>query len=167
MERAPMADSLSVEYCDFRARCWVCGTTKDKEGNLTYRSATWHERHHHHPWVRESEMEGWGRELRSVVIPNLTRIIFRQQHAFRTFPDLESLMPDGEWVKHTKLAAARSNEAADWQKAHPQRKDVFNQKLIADVSRDSFRAMQRRSRNTHLHIDHAAIARRVIGDRTE
>jgi hypothetical protein len=152
-----MAESLSVEYCDFRARCWVCGTTKDRDGKITFRSATWHERHHHHPWVRESEIEGWGRELRSVVIPNLTR----------TFPDLESLMPDGEWVKHTKLAAARSNEAGEWLRANPQKKDVFNQKLIADVSRDAFRAMQRRSRNTHLHIDHAAIARRVIGDRSE
>lgn len=163
-----MSEYVTIASADFRARCWISGTCKDKDGNLTYKTGCWHERHHHHRWVRESEIEGWGKELRTVVTIPLVKLIFRQQFAFKTFPALEDLMPDREWVKATKRIAAIAAEAEKWQMEHLQntktQKSGFVQ--LADVSRRAFQTMQRRSRNTHLHADHAAIAKRIIGDRT-
>lgn len=35
------------------------------------------------------------------------------------------------------------------------------------VTRDAFEAMQRNSPNRHLHVDHAALARRITGERND
>ena len=159
---------VTIASADFRARCWISGTTKDKEGKITYRTGCWHERHHHHPWVRESEIEGWSKELRTAIVIPLKKLIFRQQYAFKTFPALEDLMPGREWVEAHKRMAVIAAEAAEWQDENLTKTKAAKTGFVqlADVSRRSFQAMQRRSRNTHLHADHAAIAKRIIGDRT-
>jgi len=163
-----MSEYLTIDNADFKARCWICGVTKDPDGKTTHRNGVWHERHHHHPWVRESEIEGWGRELRSAVILPLTKLIFRQQHAFRHYPDLESLMPDRDWVDFAKQRAQRYAEAVEWQDDNLKRheKHVPGMGTLANVSRAAFRKMQERSPNKRmLHIDHAALHRRITGER--
>lgn len=163
-----MSEYVTIASADFRARCWISGTTKDKDGKITFRTGCWHERHHHHPWVRESEIEGWGKDLRTAVALPLTRLILSQQHAFRAFPDLEDLMPDREWVEAHKRMARIATEAAEWQDENLTKTKAVKAGFVqlADVSRRSFQMMQRRSRNLSMHMDHAAIAKRIIGDRS-
>ena len=163
-----MSDYVTLASADFRARCWISGTTKDKDGKLTHRNGCWHERHHDHPWVRESEIEGWARELRSAVLLPLKKIIFGQQHAFRAFPPLEDLMPGRDWVDDHKRMARIAAEAADWQDDNLAKTKMAKTGLVqlADVSRRAFGKMQLRSPNRGLHVDHAAVAKRIIGDRS-
>ena len=133
-----------------------------------YKNGVWHERHHYHPWVRESVIEGWGKELRSAVILPLTKLIFRQQHAFRTYPDLEEVMPDREWVDYAKTRAQRYAEAVEWQDANakPEAKHIPGLGTLANVSRAAFRKMQHHSPNARmLHVDHASLHRRITGER--
>lgn len=156
---------VDFEKCDWRARCWVCGTYRDKEGNITYQTGHWSPRFHDHPWVRESEIEGWGRELRSVVIMALAKRMLIVQHGFR-YPAIETLMPDGEWVKNTKRIAAANQAADHWQGENLKvKKSATDHVRLRDVSRLSFRRMQEKSPNKMLHTDHQAIARRIIGER--
>lgn len=159
-------DYVPVETCDFRARCWVCGTTRDKEGRLTHRTGVWHERFDDHPLVQASEVEGWGRELRSVVIMALTKLMLAGQRSFR-FPDIETLMPDGKWVEYARKRAAIYAAAAEWQDANRnESKPSKDQVRLAKVTRESFRKMQETSANRHLHVDHAELHRRITGDRS-
>lgn len=156
---------IDFEKCDWRARCWVCGTYRDSEGNITNHTGCWHQRFHDHPWVRESEAEGWGRELRSVVIMSLAKRMLVAQHSFR-HPRIEDLMPDAEWVKHTRMRAHVNVAGSDWQAGNMKvKKSAVDHVRLRDVSRKAFRTMQEKSPNRQLHIDHAAIARRIIGER--
>lgn len=158
---------IDADRCEYMARCYVNGTTRDRDDKLIPHAAHWHERFHDHPWVRESEMEGWGRELRSVVITNLKRQILREQHRFRYPSIIDHLMPDAKWIANAKIFAAKVAAAEEWRKQ--QGDDWLKPRPIShtlkDVTRDAFRTMQRASPNRSLHVDHNAIAKRITGER--
>ncbi len=156
---------VDFEKCDWRARCWVCGTYRDSEGKITNQSAQWAPRFQDHPWVRDAEIEGWGRELRGHVIMALAKRMLIAQHSFR-YPAIEDLMPDAEWVKNTRMRAHVNAAGAEWQAENLKvKKSAVDHVRLRDVSRHAFRRMQEKSPNRQLHIDHAAIARRIIGER--
>jgi len=150
-----MSEFVDVEQCDHRARCFVCGTTRDKEGNLVPRSGEWHSRFKHHPWVQQSTAEDWARDLRGVVIMNLKRRMFREQKSFDyKAVDIESLMPDGKWIDDTRKKALVELDAVQWRKESgfvPGAGWKDTSKRLADVTSDAFRAMQIKSPNQGLH----------------
>lgn len=163
---------MPVEYidyarCDWRARCWVCGTYRDRENNITHHTGRWHERFDDNPLIQRSEVEGWGRELRSVVVMNLAKRMLIEQHGFK-FPPIEALLPSMEWIENTSRQAAFYEAGKAWQVEHLKNSNKLQPGFakLADVSRDAFRRFQLGSPNRYLHLDHNAIARRITGDRT-
>ena len=146
---------VDLETCDYRARCYVNGVVKDKEGNNVPRSAHWHPRFQQHPWVQQAEAEGWGRELRSVVISNLKHWMLKKQNAFSYgHVQIEDLMPDHEWVTHTRKEAEKVLASKEWREqtafdASARRPDFKTTTPVLD--RKEFHRLQSTSLNKVLH----------------
>lgn len=176
-----MDDVFSAAACDHRARCFVNGTTRDKENKIAPRTGHWHQRFASHPWVQLSEHEGWGRELRAVVIDRLKRQMMRERQSFQFPTELEYLMPDGEWVTYTRDRARQYREGFEWQKQNAERLSGTHprdfSKHLANVMSPAFRGMQRNSPNRGLHMSEKGlsdlrngitdISRRMTGERDE
>lgn len=106
----------SPEDADFKARAFVNGLVDevDRQGNKTGRkvphSGHWSAKFRGMPWVEQSEAEGWGLELRSVVIRNVRRRMMIN----RPFHELDQLMPPKDWVETQRVNACRYALAKQW-----------------------------------------------------
>lgn len=106
-----MAEQLSPEQADYRARCYVNGVRKHgRTGIIEPASGEFSERFLPHPWVRESVTEGWGRELRSHLVLTVKRRLMTGLPIDR----IEDLMPDRDWVDAVKYHAERYRKAKVW-----------------------------------------------------
>lgn len=111
---------MSVEYptpdeADYRARVFVNGLVEEiiqgeSTGKKVPNSAHWSPFFSSHPWVIAAENEGWGRELRSVVISFVAGRIIRRMPHF----EISELMPDQKWVQHARNNAQRYKDAQKW-----------------------------------------------------
>lgn len=160
---------VDLETCDYRARCYVNGIVKDKEGTNVPHSAHWHPRFQQHPWVQQSDDEGWARELRSVVIGNLKVMMLKAQDRFSYGAiRIEDLMPDLKWVEHTRKEAASMQRGVEWQKDsnYDKYKRIDHPKM-KPVDRPAFEKMMRESPNRGLYRELSTVTRRMTGDRLE
>jgi len=107
-------DVMTPEKADFRARCFVNGVRRHGvTKKIEPVSGEFHERFLSHPWVRESITEGWGMELRMHLIHVAkTRLMRKEQ-----IGEVESLMPNKEWIAAAKTNADRYRKAAEWRDA--------------------------------------------------
>jgi len=100
---------ITPEIADFRARAFVNGLRRHEvSGKMEPCAGEFSQRFMEHPWVRDSVMEGWGRELRSHLIQAVKLRIMRKL----PYDDIASLMPPKEWVLYAKEFAAQCQRAA-------------------------------------------------------
>lgn len=100
-----------LELADYRARCFVNGTKRSSvSGKIEPRAGDWSSVFYEHPYVVDAEYEGWGRELRAVVI----RAVKMRILAGADYSDINALMPDREWVDYAKDQAERGRKAKRW-----------------------------------------------------
>ena len=109
--------TASTDDVDFAARAFVCGMRDAivreghrMQGKRILATGEWAPRFMGHPWVRQSEAEGWARELRMHCIREVrTRIA-----AGQAYQNLTDLMPDAATVKHWSDRAAAYSDGARW-----------------------------------------------------
>ena len=102
---------MTPDLADYRARCFVSGVRRHgRSGKMEPASGEFHERFLNHPWVRESIMEGWDRELRGHLAHACKVRVMRGER----LGEIESLMPDQGWVAAAKHNAARYRAAQQW-----------------------------------------------------
>lgn len=117
---SPFANSpvLTPWLADLRARFLVNGAERhSKSGEMEPVTGAWAPRFRDHPWVIQSDAEGWGRELRAVCIHAA-----RQRIMAGIKPndiEINDLMPDRGWVDYTRSEAARTASATKWREENP------------------------------------------------
>lgn len=158
---------IDLDQCDYRARCYVNGTCRDADGKVTPLTGRWHARFDGHPWVMAAEAEGWGRELRSAIVQHLKARMHTQQKAF-VWPQIEELMPDGNWIEYTRRQAEAYAIARQWQADRAGLNQPAAQPIhkLPDVTKHAFRRMQQRSRNP-VHRESLLVAQRITGEHQE
>jgi hypothetical protein len=100
-----------LEICDRRARKAVCAMAyNDKTGRdeiVGFRFnpliADW-------PICKQSEAEGWGKDLRSALIHTVRQQMFLGQDI-----DVAKALPPDKWVNQRRKDAERYRKAAEWQ----------------------------------------------------
>lgn len=109
-----MKEIMTPELAEYRARCFVTGVHRHcKSGKMEPIGGQFSDRFITHPWVRESIIEGWERELRShLVIVARLRLMRGEQ-----IGDIENLMPDQKWVEAAKHQAAIYRRAQGYREA--------------------------------------------------
>ena len=101
---------ITPEIADFRARAFVNGLRRHEvSGKMEPCAGEFSQRFMEHPWVRDSVMEGWGRELRSHLIQTVKLRIMRKL----PYDNIESLMPSKDWVDDARDFAADCRRAAE------------------------------------------------------
>lgn len=96
---------------NYRARLFINGGKPNPNtGRIEPLSGEWHPRFRGHPWVQLSTEEGWDIELRNHLAFAISRRIMEQ----KDYGDIESLMPDSEWVKKAQDKAAVERKAKAW-----------------------------------------------------
>ena len=108
-------ETMTPALADYKARCFVNGAARHaKTGNYEPITANFHERFMSHPWVRESIVEGWDRELRIHMVHVAKIRLMRKE----PIGEIETLMPDQKWIEQQKVDAVRYRKAAQWRKAN-------------------------------------------------
>lgn len=178
-----MSDRNALDDADYKARVFVIGLTEgtDSDGVLTGKkvlhTGNWAPRFLGHPTVEQALAEGWGRELQSTIIGFVRRRILAQV----PYHDINTLMPDKEWIEHQRKNAKRYADAKAWRdplieqygdisgvltRLRP-RRESLTARPLGSVMRDTIAAMQRASANRmRLHEKPAVdISSRITGDR--
>lgn len=159
------------ERADYLARVFVNGMVDEikhgeRTGKKVLHSAHWAPRFEDHPWVKASEEEGWGRELRTAVIEKVRLCIMGGQ----PYHDIDQLMPPKHVIDFWREKSAREREALAWRTEYFD-KDAgkkIEARPLAVATREVFRQMQRNSQN-RFHLKPLAelsqISRRMSGER--
>ncbi len=120
---------MTPEKADFMARCFVNGSEMHSvSGKVEPISGEWSVRFRSHPWVRQAEQEGWGRDLRSTCILATTQRIMAGVRPIDIRP--EEVMPKAEHVEYWRDQARRAREAYEWRKANPDHPSIRGQAEI-------------------------------------
>jgi len=112
-------ECILPQSAEFMARCFVNGTEwHDKLKRLEPMAGMWSEKFRRHPWVAESERDGWGRELRSAVVHLVARAIVAGMKP----KDIEiiKVMPQKDLVDYWRAQAKRTRDAAKWRAENPE-----------------------------------------------
>ena len=118
-----IARDMTPEKADFMARCFVNGSEKhEKSGMVEPISGEWSIRFRGHPWVRDSEVEGWGKELRMACIGAARERIMAGVKPIDITPN--DVMPKAEYVDHWRTQARKEREALEWRRANPTHKSI-------------------------------------------
>jgi len=109
---------LTPYSADFRARCLVNGYEKhSKSGELEPIAGGWSTRFRSHPWVIQSEKEGWGRDLRMSCVAAARDRIMAGVKPNDIEP--EDVMPKADYVEHWRNEARKAQEATEWRRKNP------------------------------------------------
>lgn len=110
--------TLTPERADYMARCLVNGYEKhSKSGQMEPVAGGWSGRFKSHPWVIQSENEGWGRDLRQSCIGSARERIMAGIKPNDIQP--EDIMPKADYVEHWREEARKGREAYEWRLANP------------------------------------------------
>lgn len=112
------ADRISL--ADYKSRCWVQGSKRysfvGADGKAASRidpiCGSFDARFDEHPWVRQSVIEGWDRDLRSFLIRRVKQLLLEGKA-----PDgipLGELMPHKPFVDAARQQAKLSREGRQW-----------------------------------------------------
>jgi hypothetical protein len=114
MSDEPIKETMTADLAEYQARCYVNGMRRHgRSGKMEPACGEFSMRHVDHPWVRESVLEGWGRELRSHLI---LAVKLRRMRGEPLPTKVDDVMPPREWVDAAKYQAARYAAARDWQR---------------------------------------------------
>lgn len=107
-----MSELLTVDQATLKAQTFVYGAAKnEKTGQWgPHFGGHFAKRFQDHPWVRESILEGWDRNLRG----HLVRAAVVRMFTGEPYDDIDALMPDLRTVHFWKSEAARFREADNW-----------------------------------------------------
>lgn len=171
-----------IEQVDYRARLFVNGlvdetdASGERTGKKIIHTAHWAPAWRDHPIVRQAEREGWGRELRSHCVMAVSRAMF----AGRPHHQIEEMMPDANWIKHTRQNAERYELARAWRDEMVAKhgsmeafygrhsKHMSQARPLGSAVVQAFKAMQVASPNRSLHRTKegmlSSISKRMSGD---
>jgi len=100
-----------VRRAEFEAACFVCAMEHNaKTGKREPIGFAFSQRFRSHPWVEQSEREGWANELRG----HLRQVVKGCVLAEKPYGDINELMPDKSWVEAARTQAKRYAEAKAW-----------------------------------------------------
>lgn len=108
--------TFKVSLADFEARCWVQGVQRDRVRGIDRLSpiaGSFHERFCSHPWVRESQREGWHRDLSAYLVRNVKMRMLRGEK-LSCMPSIAALMPDASDVANWRVQSRKARKAAEW-----------------------------------------------------
>jgi hypothetical protein len=110
---APITD---IAESDYQARIFVCGwrraTTADGETKTIVNASGWNTQFKVHPWVRESNAEGWARNLRQHIV----RVVASRMRNGQDFYDIDQLMPPGDLREFWRKQALRVAKGEEFRK---------------------------------------------------
>lgn len=114
---------MTPEMADFMARCFVNGSERHvKSDKFEPITGEWSVRFRSHPWVRQAEQEGWGRDLRSTCILAARQRILRGVRPVDIKTD--DVMPKREWIDYFRDQARRGRKAYEWRQANPSHQSI-------------------------------------------
>ncbi len=114
---------MTPERADLAARMFVNGAERhSKSGLIEPITGAWSARFASHPWAIESDIQGWGRELRTTVIMAVRRRLMGGM-ALNDI-DVEDVMPEIELVDCWRAQAKKFADAAAWREANPDHKSI-------------------------------------------
>lgn len=109
---------MTTPRAEYLARCLVNGSARhEKTGQVEPVAGAWSSRFKGHPWVEESEAEGWGRELRSACVAGAMKRILAGVRPSDI--SAEDVMPRWDWIAYARNEARKTREAAEWRRANP------------------------------------------------
>lgn len=114
---------MTPDKADFMARCFVNGSEKHAKTEIVEPiHGEWSVRFRNHPWVRDSEAEGWGRDLRMACIGAARDRIMAGVKPIDMKPN--DVMPKAEYIEHWRDQARKEREALAWRRANPTHKSI-------------------------------------------
>jgi hypothetical protein len=129
-----MTELISPELAEYRARCLVQGYKRhEKTEQIEPISGSWSARFLSHPWVRQSDQEGWARDLRASCVFTAKQKIMAGSKPNDLNPD--DVMPKAEYVEHWRTQARKASEAEAWRKANPNHPSI---KGLIEIEPETF-----------------------------